>query len=173
MQVRNFTNVAYDFENVDFTDSTVYAITGKTYQECTSCVDINGVPQALIEGSLDSVLMYRNGSYITSSGYIDPPAAFGRWATTVTDPLNYTFSPSYNGHVFVPASWSQIVTDNVANVNFKDTTTHVVSGFLRAGCNDYLGRVELEFADVRHDLNGQPYSVFRKRCNYQCRFWFL
>ena len=163
VQVRNFTNVAYDFENVDFTDSTVYAITGKTYQECTSCVDINGVPQALIEGSLDSVLMYRNGSYITSSGYIDPPAAFGRWATTVTDPLNYTFSPSYNGHVFVPASWSQIVTDNVANVNFKDTTTHVVSGFLRAGCNDYLGRVELEFADVRHDLNGQPYSVFRKR----------
>ena len=163
VQTVNFTNVAFDFEDVDFTDSTVYSITGKTYQECTTCVDINGVPQASIIAPLDSVLIYRNNSYVTTSGYIDPPAAYGRWATTVADPLTYTITPSYNNHAFVPSSWTQLITNNVANVDFKDTTTHVVSGFLRAGCNDYLGRVELEFADVLHDLNGQPYSVFRKR----------
>lgn len=151
--------------NQNFTDSTVYAITGKTYQECTTCVDVNGVSQPLVTAPLDSVLMNKNGSFFAKSGYVTPPGEYGRWSTTVQDPGNYTISPSFNGHTFLPASTTLNVTGNVANVNFNDTTTHVISGYLRAGCNDYIGTTVLEFADVLpNDVNGQPRpSVFRKR----------
>ncbi|MEP7264017.1 MAG: carboxypeptidase-like regulatory domain-containing protein, partial [Bacteroidota bacterium] len=151
--------------NQNFTDSTVYAITGKTYQECTTCVDVNGVSQASVIAPLDSVLMYKNGSFFAKSGYVTPPGDYGRWATTVQDPGNYTINPSFNSHTFLPASTTLNVTNNVSNVDFKDTTTHVISGYLRAGCSDYIGTTVLEFADVLpNDANGQlrP-SVFRKR----------
>ncbi len=151
--------------NQNFTDSTVYAITGKTYQVCTTCCDQNGVAIAQDTATLDSVLIHRNGNYITTSAYVNPPGEYGRYAITVENPGNYTIQPNHLGHQFVPASTIVNVQDNVSNVNFKDTTTKEISGYFLAGCSDYIGTAVLEFADIPGlDINGQPRPPeFRKR----------
>ena len=53
----------------------------------------------------------------------------------------------------------------VANLNFIDTSTHVISGIFSAGCGDVIGSAVLEFDDSLHiGYDSLPQgSVFRKR----------
>lgn len=148
--------------NVDFTDTTVYAITGKITQECEGCLNSNNEPITVI-GTVDSVDIFRDGSFVTSSGFISPE--FGRYSVTVTDPQEYIIEPKFKNHQFSPASSSVLVEDNVNNVDFKDITTFSISGTLTAGCEDYIGTATLEFTDILpNDPNGNPRaSQFRKR----------
>jgi len=148
--------------NVDFTDTTVYAITGKITQECVGCLNSNNEPITAI-GTVDSVDIFRDGSFVTSSGFIS--SEFGRYSVTVTDPQEYVIEPRYKNHQFSPASTSVLVEDNVNNVDFKDITTFSISGTLTAGCEDYIGTATLEFTDILpNDPNGNPRaSQFRKR----------
>jgi hypothetical protein len=148
--------------NVDFTDTTVYAITGKITQECEGCLNSNNDSITAI-GTVDSVDIFRDGSFVTSSGFISPD--FGRYSVTVTDPQEYNIEPRFKNHQFSPASASVLVEDNVNNVDFKDISTFSISGTLTAGCEDYIGTATLEFTDILpNDPNGNPRaSQFRKR----------
>lgn len=151
-------------QNVDFIDTTVFTVGGRTFQECTDCHDANGALQ-LQNCPLDSVEIYRDNSFFSRSGFIDPPGEFGRYSITVSDPGTYKVEPRYRNQAFSPAFANVQVTTDVSNINFKNTTTRTISGSLLAGCSDYIGTAVLEFSDILpNDAEGNPRaSCFRKR----------
>jgi len=147
-----------------FIDSTGYAITGKTFQECTNCNDANGNIQ-LQTCPLDSVTISTNvlGVLPVLSGYT--LGEYGVYGMVVQNPGAYNLSASFRNHLFTQSPRSIVVTKDTNNVNFKDVTTRVISGKLTAGCNNFIGRAVLEFTDVLpNDSLGNPRtSCFRKR----------
>lgn len=161
---KKLSNNIPQISSVDFTDTTVYAISGKIYQECVGCLDGSDV-ETTISAPLDSVEMYKDNSFITKSGFIDPPGVYGRYSVTVTDPETYKIEPKFKNHTFSPAFNNVLVENNVDNVDFKDVTTYTISGKLTAGCGDYIGTATLEFTDMLpNDKDGNPRaSMFRKR----------
>lgn len=164
---RTLTNLVPTVSNINFSDITVFSITGKVYQECVGCQNESNTGTTTVQAPIDSVNMKNGNSFFMKTGYMANPAPgdYGRYATTVQDPGTYQISASYKNHSFVPATRGVEVTDDVANIDFKDTTTRTISGFLLAGCSDYIGTAVLEFQDVLPNAaNGslRP-SVFRKR----------
>ncbi len=159
----------YDLSSVPFSDITVFAVTGQVIQVCKGCLDNNGIINDII-GPLDSVGIKgvgNNNSLLdkdsTVTGYIN--SQYGRYALTFPDADQYTVTPSFLNHKFVPKDSIFTVNGDVSNINFNDTTTHVISGFYGAGCNDVIGTAVLEFDDVLPkgiDGNARP-SIFRKQ----------
>ncbi len=149
-------------QNVTFTDTTVLSITGRIYQQCTTCNSAAGITETQ-NCPIDSITIYKDGVYNTVSGFID--TAYGRYAVTVSDPVQVKIEPRYTGHSFSPAFTNITPTTNIPNVDFKDITTHTISGKLTAGCGAYIGTAVLEFTDaLPNDANGNPRnSCFRKR----------
>ncbi len=161
---RTLRNTIPGVNNVNFTDTTVLSISGRTYQECVACNDAQGAPQSQ-NCPLDSVEIYRDNSFFARSGFITPPGEFGRYSITVSDPGTYKIEPRYRNQTFSPAFSNVPVVADVNNINFKNTTTRTISGTLLAGCADYIGTAELEFTDILPkdgDGNQRP-SCFRKR----------
>ncbi len=152
----------------NFTDNTVYSITGKTFQECVGCLN-NQNQEATIEGRVDSVQILMNNAFRTQTGLITPPGEYGLYALTVTDPGNYRVEPRFKNHAFVPGFTNVAVASNVTNINFKDTSTHWITGSFLAGCNDYIGTAVLEFYDVLPSQNNNETrpNEFRKRVTTQ------
>ncbi len=161
---KTLSNIDNSISEVNFIDTTVFAITGSTYQECIGCLNGANMPET-IRAPLDSVDIYRDGIFATKSGYAEPPGAFGRYAVTVTDPGNYKIEPRFSNHGFSPIFTTVSVTSNVGNIDFKDTTAYTISGKLTAGCDDYIGTAVLEFSDMLPPAkNGTSReSEFRKR----------
>jgi hypothetical protein len=162
---RNRTFLVSDksFTEVDFVDTTVFSITGRVYQECLNCL-VNGQVVPVVQGAVDSVSIFVDNKTIRSgvTGFIDPPGEYGRYGLTVTEPKTYKIEPKLTGRVFVPAFQNVSVSQNVANIDFKDNTSYTISGKLTAGCNDNIGQAELEFYDIPDGFpTRQP--VFRKR----------
>ncbi|HYK44933.1 MAG TPA: T9SS type A sorting domain-containing protein [Parafilimonas sp.] len=163
----------YDFGiNFPFQDITVFAVTGQVTQVCKQCLDKNGVVKN-ITGPLDSVRIVgigvnnditNNEKDSSTTRYLNPPGQYGRYSLTFKQADQYTITPSFRNHKFVPADSIIIVNSNVTNVNFNDTTTHTISGFYGAGCGDLIGTAVLEFDDVLLDSAGQPRaSLFKKQ----------
>lgn len=165
---RTLRNTITTVTGVNFIDTTVFAISGRTFQECTDCHTAQG--QVVTQNCpLDSVDMFRNGSFFTRSGFIDPPGEYGRYAITVGDPGTYRISAAFRNHTFAPAESNVLVANDVPNVNFRSTTTRTISGSLLAGCHDFIGTATLEFTDILpNDADGNPRaSCFRKRVTTQ------
>ncbi len=158
--VLNYNN--YFVDGIDFTDTTVIAVTGGITQVCTTCTVPGSNTVQTQTCPLDSVKIYKNGSYQTFSQNLN--GNFGRYGITLSDPGQITLTPDFNSHQFSPGFRTINVTDNYPNADFVDTTTHVISGLVKAGCANNLGRVILEFADVLPAYNGNPRSsCFNKR----------
>jgi len=153
----------FNRENVDFVDNTAYSITGGVYQTCQGCLDGADQP-ATITSNLDGVTLLRNGLFVMNTSFLNPPALYGQWASTVTDQGNYVFKPRQVNHRFVPDSQIVNVQGNVAGIAFVDTTHFTISGRFGDGCKNYIGIAELEFTDVLLDKDGNERpSEFRKR----------
>jgi len=169
-------NASYDLTSNPFQDTTVFALTGQVYQECKGCL-INGSTKfsdtGTVTAALDSVHVTavgkhnKNNSEIDSTytGYLNPPGLYGNYALNFQQPDNYTVTPVFKNNVFVPANQVVNLIGNVGHVDFKDTTTHVISGRFSAGCNDTLGTAILEFDDLLPmGYDGKPQaSIFRKQ----------
>jgi hypothetical protein len=146
----------YDLSSSTFFDTTVLAISGQVTQTCQGCLDSTGKVGNII-APLDSVFIRAVGQHSSSqnpekdstkTGFVNPPGKYGRYVLTVQNPDQYTVTPTFKAHKFVPADSVFSANNNVNNINFKDTTTHVISGFYGAGCNDSIGTAVLEFDDV-------------------------
>ncbi|RYZ30649.1 MAG: hypothetical protein EOO10_02080 [Chitinophagaceae bacterium] len=131
--------------NIDFTDNTVYAVTGFVTQVCAGCevgfttayVDSVRITAARQPGGLGTALSY------TGDG------GFGKYGVTLTDPGNYKLTPVYLNHTFTPAEQNITVTNgDINNVNFVDNTVRTISGVFRAGGNQIIGTATLEFTDT-------------------------
>ena len=141
----------------NFTDNTVYAVSGTVTQTCAGCVS------GFTLDSLDSVKVVAiklPGTVPTAQSYTGDNG-FGKFGITLTDPGNYKITPSYLNHTFAPVDSSiSVVNDNINNVNFKDNTTYTISGIFGAGCGENIGTVSLEFTD---DVTGLTAAKFKKQ----------
>jgi hypothetical protein len=164
--VVTLTNIIPQLTGKDFVDSTVYSLSGQVTQQCTDCNGVTGV-QETQTCPVDSVSIGSNvaGVIPVLTGYNESLQQYGRFALSVQNPGAYNIIPTYRNHLFLPPVRSLVVNGDINNVNFTDTSTHVISGRLMAGCNDYIGTAVLEFSDVlNNDINGNPRSsCFRKR----------
>lgn len=120
----------------EFTDSTVYSITGTVTQTCTGCV--NGFTSVV-----------EKGVKISTTNTFTTTGDDGNYGITVTDPGTYTLTPTYLNHIFTPATrTATIVNKDTAGLNFTDATTKTISGVFKAGCGQYIGTVKLTFTDT-------------------------
>ncbi len=166
-----------DLVSAPFHDTTVFALTGQVYQVCNGCL-VNGSSNfsdtGTVAAALDIVRVTAVGQHrtlnnsetdSTFTGYLNPPGQYGNYALNFQTADNYTVTPVLKNNLFVPTKKVVSLFNNVGNVNFNDTSTHVISGRFSAGCNDALGTAVLEFDDslpIGYDGKPQP-SIFRKQ----------
>ena len=140
----------------NFTDTTVYAISGTVTQTCVGCIagfttdtrDSVKVVAAKTPGTVPTALSF-TGDY--------GPGKFG---VILGDPGSYKMTPSEYKHTFTPTdSTVTIVNDDVPNVNFKDNSTHTISGIFTAGCGENIGTVNLEFTDTVKNSAGPKFKM--------------
>lgn len=114
-------------DNINFTDTTVFTVSGKITQE--------GCAIAGVKIILDGVqTVYRTDEQ-------------GIYNLPIKNPGTYNIAPDYLGHKFDPASKSVLVNGDVKDVDFKDVQTYKLSGFVRSGCNQYMGTARLMIYD--------------------------
>lgn len=134
---RKLTPTAPVQDNINFTDTTVFTVSGKISQE--------GCALAGVKIFLDGVqTVYRTDEQ-------------GNYNIPIQNPGTYTLAPDYRGHKFDPASKPVLVNGDVKDVNFNDVQSYKLSGFVRAGCNQYLGTATLMIRDssncIRRTIN--------------------
>jgi len=142
-----------------FKDTTLLAITGQIYQVCTGCLDTIGNPGTIVSG-VDSVRIMgignNNSNTTPERDSATTGGTSGNYGLNLQEPDIYTLTPSFHSHQFSPSTQQVNLVNNIAGINFNDTTTHMVSGYFTAGCRDTIGSVTLEFDDVLFDSLGQP-----------------
>ncbi len=161
-----FTNNLHSYSNVNFTDSTGYAISGQTYQQCDDCGPVSN--SQVQRCPLDSVDIWKAEGVqpsikITQSGYISP--SFGQYGFVAENPGNLTVEAKFANHTFSSSPRTIVLTNNVTDLDFRDVTTHTITGRLTAGCGNYIGTAVLEFTDtLPNDASNNPRaSCFKKQ----------
>lgn len=119
-----FNNLA---NNVNFTDNTVFSVTGKVVFNT-----LNICPQ-------DSVQIWVNGTFYGNFTDLD-----GTYALALNEPGNYIIEPRNGDHVFSPTQINLgYVSDNFTDVNFTNTTLRTISGTVVGACNALIGDVSI------------------------------
>ncbi len=133
----------------NFVDLTVYTLKGNVNQSFSgkkygkmgvtmTLTDAQGIPKS------DPVLTDENGNY----EFIIP------------NPGRYIVKPSFTGtnsmedqmaHEFIPAMLDTIILDNIDSVEFVDNANTRISGSILAGCDQYLGRLDIRIEDLEKD----------------------
>ncbi|KAA3611041.1 MAG: T9SS C-terminal target domain-containing protein [Calditrichaeota bacterium] len=140
--------------NVDFTDTTSFAISGKIVLNGTNC-------------AVAGVDIYRNGTFTGIK-----TNAQGEYLLSIEEPGNYTITPVFGDtsfpHVFEPAELVFTITDDVANADFTDMTTSELAGRVGGGCDAFIGRANISITsknqvgcyskEITTDVNGN-YSL--------------
>ena len=146
-----------DFEvnDLQITDSTVYAISGLVTQTCTTC-------DAVVSDGIDSIKISAvRGANPVGLSYTGDNGR-GSYGLTFTDPGAYVLTPSYRNHTFTPATRTvNVINGDVTGASFSDNTTRTISGTLRAGNNQVIGSSQIVFTDT---FPGRA-SVFTKTIN--------
>jgi hypothetical protein len=148
-----------EFGGLVFKDTTGFTITGFVTQECTDCDGASLTAPKVF--NLEGVTILENNQNLGHDTDEN-----GQYATIKEFEGTYIIKPVYETHQFAPETKSIIVGANVveAGKNFKDTTTHVITGNVIKNCTDpYIGKATLTFSQVLPDKNGNPVSaVFTK-----------
>lgn len=150
-----------DQQKANFEDLTVFTISGKTTQICTNCDDATtGSP---IYAAMDSVSFEVNRTTppIAITPTTSKSLANGTYSFDVDQQGTYRVKPTYkksgfNDHVFVEKvrkvkSDSLVVIGeelDTPNVDFVNTTTHTITGYLKAGCGQYVGQANIRFQQI-------------------------
>ncbi len=163
------TSHTYDLGKPAFRDLSTIAIAGQVTQTCVGCLLANNTVGTVV-APLDSVKVLGLGAVVLQkdssyTGYRNPPGTYGNYTLVFADQDSYKITPAYYNHKIIPKDTTIVLNGDVSNVNFNDTTTHLIAGFYGAGCGDVIGTATLEFDDslhVGHDSLPQQ-SVIRKR----------
>lgn len=118
----------------NFTDISVFTISGKVTQtfETTVC-PAKAVKVELVFGGV-----------VLKSVNTD---ASGNYSMTVDNQGTYVVRPVAEGHQFQPATITQNVDNNYANLNFSDITTFDLSGYVQAACETLMGTATVRVTD--------------------------
>lgn len=116
--------LAFNAPQANFTDTSVFTVTGKAYFPnqlgAQGCADVG-------------VKILVNGNDI---GIVTD--ALGNFAYTAQEEGSYTFKPVYPNHTFVPASITQNIVDNTSGIDFKDATTDSLWIDLKGYCGTQI-----------------------------------
>ncbi|HLP49946.1 MAG TPA: LamG-like jellyroll fold domain-containing protein [Chitinophagales bacterium] len=116
--------LAFNAPQANFTDTSVFTISGQVYFPNQA-----GNPGC---GSKDVKILV-NGQDV---GIITN--ATGQYTYTAQDEGLYTFKPVYANHTFSPPVTSMVVVDNVPNLNFQDATTDTLWLDLKGYCETQI-----------------------------------
>lgn len=149
----------------NFKDETVYSVTGKTYQLCYTCVgaDATHPDTSAIKDvgfKLTEVKEPFNPNDTLVSGAFKS-GVDGTYSINFDEEGTYKIMPRFANHVFVKTD-STINFDNLSlipNVNFADTTTKVITGTVKADCDQYIGRAVLQFTQQKQVGNTSNYTT--------------
>jgi hypothetical protein len=144
---------------IDFNDTTGFVIKGFVTQECPSC---DGATLAANTDSLKNVAIDVKTGALTVS--IGTTGSNGQYAAIITtDAGDYIVKPEFETHQFdLSQDTVSVGTNNVIvkGVNFRDTTTHVISVYVvrdtvSSSCNvEALGEVQMIFTKILDPGNG-------------------
>jgi hypothetical protein len=109
----------------NFTDMSSFTVSGTILQG--SC------PIAGVDIMLDN-----DSTYVTTD--ID-----GNYTITISNGGTYIIKPILENHLFDPIDQEIDVTVNLTDIDFQDTTTYLVEGYLAASCNSYIGQGDIRF----------------------------
>lgn len=116
--------LAYNAPQANFTDTSVFTISGKV--TFPNQLGNAGCPVAGAK-----ILVNGTDVNITADN-------LGNWSYTASDEGTYTFTPVFLHHQFQPASSTIFVDDNVNGINFRDTTTDVLNLSLFGHCTTQI-----------------------------------
>ena len=139
---------------VNFVDLTAFTLSGNVYQ---SFFDGSVTEQF---GKSKVVIYLKDENSIKTAE--DTTDAHGNYSIIIPNAGNWTIIPELkepltpgnqnpHEHIFSPMEQNIVVSQNVENVDFEDVTTMQISGFVGAGCNNYLGTVGLRFSQDPND----------------------
>ena len=131
----------------NFVDLTVFTVKGKV----TQLFQEPGQPDALFGKS--KVIIYIQDSPSGVKIPKDTTDASGDYSVIIQNAGTWIITPELvetgtltpHEHAFSPMSQSVLVSDNVTGIDFANTTTMDINGFIGAGCTKYLGMVDLRF----------------------------
>lgn len=151
-RIRELSLYNTEHTGVNFTDTSVYSITGQVLYNAFAGVQCRADSIEIKVKDEDST----NG--ISFSVYTDPE---GNYATSVENTGNYSITPffgvdgtdpvtgdpiSVNGHAFNPPSQVLEIVDDVDNVDFTDITARTLNGSVRGACNTLIGTATLQIS---------------------------
>lgn len=110
--------------SVDFTDLSSFTISGTIISEACP---VSGV------------------SIIVDNETIGVTDVNGEFSVTVSSGGTYSLTPYLGEHLFDPSEFEVIVSEDVAGVNFSDTTVYLVEGYIAASCNAFIGQGDIRF----------------------------
>ncbi|MFZ1788160.1 MAG: hypothetical protein WAT92_07615, partial [Saprospiraceae bacterium] len=122
-------------QNVNFQDITSFVVSGKAYQ-----VE-NGMqcPLKNVE-----VVAYKNGQIVTAPQMTSDSGTYN--LTIMNSGIHY-IKAKLGDHIFTNDSIMVDVQNNVTGVNFNDLDRNILKGYVRAGCEEYIGQATLTITD--------------------------
>jgi hypothetical protein len=141
---RTLTQLVPQQNNINFTDETVFSITGKVTQECADCVGAtSGTP---IVSGVEDVEFLIDGV----KDLFNKTAPDGTYSLSVDNSGNYVVKPEFKNHQFTPVERTVNITTAVQtpDIDFVDAATQTISGNFTAGCGEYIGQANLRFTQI-------------------------
>lgn len=154
-------NLSFNVHNrtANFIDSTVFSVTGRVTQECSSCMPTYrgpyGVGNAKITPNNITIAIASTDSLKKDS--------IGFFGLAVSNPGTYRFTPSYLNHQFDSLNRILTVNGNVINFDFKDTTTREIRGKISDVAGRRIGSATFIFECVYERQDSLPITTFKKR----------
>ncbi|AWV96770.1 3-coathanger stack domain-containing protein [Arcticibacterium luteifluviistationis] len=160
------TQVSPTQNNIDFIDETVFSVTGNIKQICYDCVVSNGQSLPIYSPIKDVTFRLTDFPVPVDPNDTIPSANFktgvdGSYAITFEEDNDYKISPRFKNHVFVKKD--SVITFGtaieVANVNFTDTSTNVITGTIKADCDQEIGRAVVQFTQMKQVGNTSVFNT--------------
>lgn len=117
-------------QNVDFIDETTFIVSGNIYQDFSGTLC-----------GMDTVIVNLIGTATSDTTDSD-----GFYSLPVPGAGTYTIQPVFKNHTFSPPMFQDIIIDShMENMDFENTETQTLSGFIGGSCSAYLGQSQLTF----------------------------
>lgn len=129
---------AYALPSPSFVDVSSFTIQGKIVQKREDT-------EVMVEGVEILVNGIHKGTKTDSEG---------NFALTVEELGEYTFTPRFHGHTFSPAEITLQVETDVTDLLFEDIETNTLKGYVRGGCNLYIGQAQLRVYNTKNPEAG-------------------
>ena len=163
----------------NFKDLTVFSVEGKIYQLCATCdgasvtnpdtMALKDVGFKIFPGTFNVAGAFTYVEADSINAFAFKTAADGKYSITLDDQGYYKVIPKYKNHFFAkPDSIINVgmgtnVETAIQSINFADTSTNVISGLVKADCDQYIGRAVLQFTQQIKSGNSYVAGNFIKK----------